>query len=111
MHPSNKPPNAGWSSPVARQAHNLKVTGSNPVPATKSDKIKKASINPIGALIVLKNQKNKIIHDVTEIKPAHQINSPIQENDAKENADQRRHTLPCPKHKAPREAEVQEHPS
>ena len=25
--------NAGWSSPVARQAHNLKVTGSNPVPA------------------------------------------------------------------------------
>jgi hypothetical protein len=29
------PPNAGWSSPVARQAHNLKVTGSNPVPATK----------------------------------------------------------------------------
>lgn len=27
--------NAGWSSQVARQAHNLKVTGSNPVPATK----------------------------------------------------------------------------
>ena len=27
-------PRAGWSSPVARQAHNLKVTGSNPVPAT-----------------------------------------------------------------------------
>ena len=30
----NTSPNAGWSSPVARQAHNLKVTGSNPVPAT-----------------------------------------------------------------------------
>jgi hypothetical protein len=30
---------AGWSSPVARQAHNLKVIGSNPIPATK----KKAS--------------------------------------------------------------------
>jgi hypothetical protein len=29
------PHGAGWSSPVARQAHNLKVTGSNPVPATK----------------------------------------------------------------------------
>ena len=29
---------AGWSSPVARQAHNLKVTGSNPVPATKHTK-------------------------------------------------------------------------
>src|SRR5213593_408632 len=26
--------NAGWSSPVARQAHNLKVVGSNPTPAT-----------------------------------------------------------------------------
>src|SRR5439155_3556051 len=25
----------GWSSPVARQAHNLKVIGSNPIPATK----------------------------------------------------------------------------
>ncbi len=28
-------PVAGWSSPVARQAHNLKVGGSNPAPATK----------------------------------------------------------------------------
>ena len=26
--------NAGWSSLVARQAHNLKVGGSNPSPAT-----------------------------------------------------------------------------
>ena len=26
---------AGWSSPAARQAHNLKVVGSNPTPATK----------------------------------------------------------------------------
>jgi hypothetical protein len=40
--PNRRPPpkrhytvTAGWSSPVARQAHNLKVTGSNPVPATK----------------------------------------------------------------------------
>ena len=30
------PTHAGWSSPVARQAHNLKVIGSNPIPATKS---------------------------------------------------------------------------
>src|SRR3546814_6073483 len=29
-----EPINAGWSSPVARQAHNLKVAGSNPAPAT-----------------------------------------------------------------------------
>src|SRR5258705_13877877 len=28
---------AGWSTPVARQAHNLKVTGSNPVPAPNVD--------------------------------------------------------------------------
>ncbi|WP_211504808.1 AAA family ATPase, partial [Gluconobacter cerinus] len=27
---------AGWSSPVARQAHNLKAVGSNPTPATTS---------------------------------------------------------------------------
>ena len=27
---------AGWSSPVARQAHNLKAAGSNPAPATKT---------------------------------------------------------------------------
>ena len=29
---------AGWSSPVARQAHNLKVVGSNPTPATNTNK-------------------------------------------------------------------------
>ena len=29
---------AGWSSPVARQAHNLKVGGSNPPPATNKIK-------------------------------------------------------------------------
>ena len=30
--------NAGWSSLVARQAHNLKVVGSNPTPATSKNK-------------------------------------------------------------------------
>ena len=30
-----RPLAAGWSSPVARQAHNLKVVGSNPTPAPK----------------------------------------------------------------------------
>ena len=29
---------AGWSSLVARRAHNPKVVGSNPAPATKSGK-------------------------------------------------------------------------
>ena len=28
--------NARWSSPVARQAHNLKVVASNPTPATNN---------------------------------------------------------------------------
>ena len=37
---------AGWSSPVARQAHNLKVTGSNPVPATKFIRSAKAPVSP-----------------------------------------------------------------
>ena len=37
---------AGWSSPVARQAHNLKVTGSNPVPATIFIRSHKAPVNP-----------------------------------------------------------------
>ena len=31
----NRTYTAGWSSLVARQAHNLKVGGSNPSPATK----------------------------------------------------------------------------
>ena len=33
--PTETTTDAGWSSPVARQAHNLKVVGSNPTPATK----------------------------------------------------------------------------
>src|SRR6185437_13643892 len=33
-HGASQHPYAGWSSPVARQAHNLKVIGSNPIPAT-----------------------------------------------------------------------------
>ena len=35
---------AGWSSPVARQAHNLKAAGSNPAPATKNTKPRCSSI-------------------------------------------------------------------
>ena len=35
---------AGWSSLAARRAHNPKVTGSNPVPATK-DLIANFTIN------------------------------------------------------------------
>lgn len=35
---------AGWSSLAARRAHNPKVTGSNPVPATKDFVLKVAAI-------------------------------------------------------------------
>ncbi len=39
--------NAGWSSLVARRAHNPKVTGSNPVPATTQIQgIKSFWLNP-----------------------------------------------------------------
>jgi hypothetical protein len=37
---------AGWSSPVARQAHNLKVLGSNPSPATKYKKARSSRRGP-----------------------------------------------------------------
>jgi hypothetical protein len=42
---------AGWSSPVARQAHNLKVVGSNPTPATTNPfnyNYNIASLSPVG---------------------------------------------------------------
>ena len=35
---------AGWSSPVARQAHNLKVVSSNLAPATKEKRLRKIPI-------------------------------------------------------------------
>ena len=37
---------AGWSSQVARRAHNPKVVGSNPAPATKSPKGLAVAANP-----------------------------------------------------------------
>ena len=39
---------AGWSSPVARQAHNLKAAGSNPAPATTSHDTTSAPRNSAG---------------------------------------------------------------
>ena len=46
--------NAGWSSLVARQAHNLKVAGSNPAPATKPTSLAWVYIvqNPVGQFYV-----------------------------------------------------------
>ncbi len=40
---------AGWSSPVARQAHNLKAAGSNPAPATK---MKPASAKAVAGFLL-----------------------------------------------------------
>jgi hypothetical protein len=48
--PSGQTPetgDAGWSSPVARQAHNLKAAGSNPAPATNKTRNRK----PISRLL------------------------------------------------------------
>jgi hypothetical protein len=42
---------AGWSSPVARQAHNLKVVGSNPTPAPNfSDPLVLLYCPPLGGV-------------------------------------------------------------
>ena len=50
-HPAGQYVDAGWSSPVARQAHNLKVVGSNPTPATnKTHHIKDFATAPFGEL-------------------------------------------------------------
>jgi hypothetical protein len=44
---------AGWSSPVARQAHNLKVAGSNPAPATTiTDSRPRAAFLLSGSVII-----------------------------------------------------------
>src|SRR6056300_1214056 len=53
---------AGWSSPVARQAHNLKVVGSNPTPATnysiKSISYTTSKISVFGVFLRLKPDKD-----------------------------------------------------
>src|SRR5438105_12253277 len=51
---------AGWSSPVARQAHNLKVAGSNPAPATnQKSRLRAAFFVPgserVGAFAVIRD--------------------------------------------------------
>ena len=52
LYLSNK--NAGWSSLVARQAHNLKAVGSNPTPATQTKSVAWTYIlqNPEGRFYV-----------------------------------------------------------
>ncbi len=53
---------AGWSSPVARRAHNPKVVGSNPAPATNDKPLNKAICAKLsGFLYALKQANNSTI--------------------------------------------------
>jgi hypothetical protein len=56
---------AGWSSLVARRAHNPKVVGSNPAPATNSDFIRKSSIINHQSSII--NHQSSIINHQSSI--------------------------------------------
>jgi putative endonuclease len=62
--------NAGWSSPVARQAHNLKVLGSNPSPATNF--LEFMSLIPNYRVYVLQNPENKFYIGLSE-NPANRL--------------------------------------
>ncbi len=55
---------AGWSSPVARQAHNLKAAGSNPAPAT----IFSREIDVSGVSDTLPTQKIAVFGDAVMSK-------------------------------------------
>ncbi|MGO7129702.1 hypothetical protein AB9E06_02465, partial [Rhizobium leguminosarum] len=48
---------AGWSSPVARQAHNLKAAGSNPAPATNPS-LRYSQAPAMQGLFVLPEESN-----------------------------------------------------
>jgi hypothetical protein len=61
---------AGWSSPVARQAHNLKAAGSNPAPATKTRKLDQLfRIRPTGRLFAFAIPHQRHIDTATEKPP------------------------------------------
>ena len=61
---TDTPTPAGWSSPVARQAHNLKVIGSNPIPATIFNRNDKASAETLGLLTFGEPAKPRIAADI-----------------------------------------------
>jgi hypothetical protein len=54
---------AGWSSLVARKAHNLEVSGSNPLPATKPLTIASTYWRPTAASYFGKVSKERIVYD------------------------------------------------
>ena len=55
---------AGWSSPVARQAHNLKVVGSNPTPATNLNE--QAAVERLAAFLLSSTLNSSSLLIVTE---------------------------------------------
>ena len=70
---------AGWSSPVARQAHNLKVVGSNPTPATnysiKSISCTTSKISVFGVFLRFKPDNDyRVINKVINVR---QVYSPF----------------------------------
>ena len=72
------PGNAGWSSPVARQAHNLKVISSNLIPATttsiKSNTLQAASdTNPQAALMRQARQKTQGTQTPPTLPPSDEL--------------------------------------
>ena len=60
-HPGFSFLGAGWSSPVARQAHNLKVAGSNPAPATNIQKNAFTAIRLDGGFFVSSGNGGSVI--------------------------------------------------
>ena len=73
----------GWSSPVARQAHNLKVVGSNPIPATKNmNNNQKNKDVPISRYEYLSNIKDPTDEQLKELGIIEQrmINKSTNEN-------------------------------
>ncbi len=62
IHVTTTPfPTAGWSSPVARQAHNLKVAGSNPAPATTFTELPEQDANASGRAPAAQGQHRRQI--------------------------------------------------
>ena len=59
---------AGWSSPVARQAHNLKVVGSNPTPATTGVISQPQSLR-LGAVFVLGIANRCLFSELAQCSP------------------------------------------
>jgi hypothetical protein len=55
---------AGWSSPVARQAHNLKVVSSNLTPATKITR----QLKQLAGFCFREILAEKMIHNDTQLK-------------------------------------------